>query len=384
MTKTTYQNEQLKRAFFTYLHGAKGFADTSLRSFAEAIWQWQLFTEGDDFTAFNQEKAMAFKEWLAARPAKTKAGRLSLATQSNYLRRVKCFFLWLSDQPGFKSKIRKADTEFLRLSNQEALIVRSGTTRAKPTLEQAKKIIEGIVVKNDIDLRDRALLSFALVTGCRISAIISLRVKNFDKAERTVHQNPGDGVHTKNTKPILGTLLPIGWDAPERYFLEWFERLEARGAGQDDPIFPATRGEVGRVKTADGSMLVGNLFWKNASGARKVFQKRCTETGSQYFNPHSFRHLAIGIMAKKRITEEEKKAISVTLGHANVGTTFGSYGNTNMSNEEAVSIVKRLKALEAMEEADGSTLTGEARILLEEFMAKMQAMGIHIPTLPPN
>lgn len=84
MTKTTYQNEQLKRAFFTYLHGARGFADTSLRSFAEAIWQWQLFTGGEDFTTFNQEKATAFKEWLTTRPTKTKAGRLSLATQSNY------------------------------------------------------------------------------------------------------------------------------------------------------------------------------------------------------------------------------------------------------------------------------------------------------------
>ncbi len=377
MTKTTYQNEQLKRAFFTYLHGAKGFADTSLHSFAEAIWQWQLFAEGDDFTSFSQEKAMDFKNWLATRSTKTKAGRLSLATQSNYLRRVKCFFLWLSDQPGFKSKIRKGDTEFLRLSNQEALIVRSGTTRAKPTLEQAKKIIEGIVVTNEIDLRDRALLSFALITGCRISAIISLRVKNFDKAERTVYQNPGDGVHTKNTKPILGTFLPVGWDAPERYFLEWFERLEVRGARQDDPIFPATRGEVGRVKTADGSVLVGNLFWKSASGARKVFQKRCTETGSQYFNPHSFRHLAIGVMAKKRITEEEKKAISVTLGHSNVGTTFGSYGNTNMSNEEAVSIVKRLKASEAMEGVGGSMLTSEDQALLERLIEKMKVAGIH-------
>jgi len=51
--------------------------------------------------------------------------------------------------------------------------------------------------------------------------------------------------------------------------MEWFEHLEARGAGQDDPIFPATQGEIGHVKSADGGVLVGNLFWKNAS--------RCSE-----------------------------------------------------------------------------------------------------------
>ncbi|MEI7720263.1 MAG: site-specific integrase [bacterium] len=385
MTKTTYQNEQLKKKFFTYLRGGKGFEESSVRSSAEAIWQWQLFAEGDDFTNYDQEKAQAFRQWLATRPAKTRAGHLSLATQSNYLRRVKGFFLWLSDQPGFRSKVLKGDIEFLRLSNKEALIVRSGTTRPMPTLEEAQKIIESIVIKDEIDLRDRALLSFALATGCRISAIISLKVKSFDKVKQTVYQNPADGVHTKNTKPILGTFFSIGWGAPEQYFMEWFERLEARGAGQDDPIFPATRGEIGRVKSADGGVLVGNLFWKNAAGARKVFQKRCKEAGSQYFNPHSFRHFVISVMSRKPLTEEQKKAVSRTLGHANVGTTFrGAYGNANMSDETAVNIVKRIKEFEAIKGAGGSAFTSEEMALLEGLMTKMQAVGIHIPTVSPD
>jgi len=105
MTKTTYQNEQLKRAFFTYLSGAKGFEKSSVRSYAEAVWQWQLFSDGEDLSSFDESKASAFKEWLATRPTKTKARRLSLATQYNYLRRVKRFFSWLSDRPGFKNKV---------------------------------------------------------------------------------------------------------------------------------------------------------------------------------------------------------------------------------------------------------------------------------------
>ena len=371
MTKTTYQNEQLKRAFFTYLRGAKGYEESSVHSYAEAIWQWQLFTDGDDFIAFDQEKAQGFKEWLMTRPTNTKAGRLSLATQSNYLRRVKGFFFWLSDQTGFKKRVLKSDVEFLRLSNKDALIVRSGTTRAMPTLEEARKIIESIVVKNEIDLRDRALLSFALATGCRISAIVSLKMKSLDKVKKTIYQNPADGVRTKSSKSILGTFLLLGWDAPERYFIEWYEHLEARGSGQDDPIFPATRGEVGHIKSADGSVLVGNLFWKNAAGARKVFEKRCKEADSRYFNPHSFRHLVINTLGKERLTEQEKKAVSVTVGHARVGTTFGSYGNASMSDEEAVNIVKKLKDHLAKEGANGSTFTSEEKAFLEGLAAKM-------------
>jgi integrase/recombinase XerD len=380
MTKTTYQNEQLKRAFFTYLRGAKGFEESSVHSYAEAIWQWQLFTDGDDFTAFDQDKALAFREWLMTRSTKTKAGRLSLATQSNYLRRVKGFFFWLSDQTGYKKKVLKSDIEFLRLSNKDALIVRSGTTRAIPTLEEARQIIESIEIKNEIDLRDRALLSFAVATGCRISAIVSLKMKSFDKVKKTIYQNPADGVRTKSSKPILGTFFPIGWDAPEQYFVEWFEHLEARGSGEDDPIFPATKSEIGHIKSADGSVLVGNVFWKNAAGARKVFEKRSKEADSRYFNPHSFRHLVVSILSKMALTEQQKKAASLTLGHANVGTTFGSYGNGNMSDEEAVKIVKRLKDWEAKQGTNNSIFTSKDEEDMERLIGKMKAAGV--PTTP--
>ncbi len=380
MTKTTYQNEQLKRAFFTYLRGAKGFEKSSIHSYAEAVWQWQLFSDGDDFASFDESKALAFKEWLSTRPTKTKAGRLSLATQYNYLRRVKRFFSWLSDRPGFKNKILKGDVEFLRLSNKDALIARSGSTRANPTLEEARKLIEGIEIKNEVDQRDRALISFAAITGCRISALISLRMKNFDKEKRLVSQNPGDGVHTKDSKKILTPLYPIGWDAPEQYFMEWFEHREATGSQADDPIFPATVGEIGRVKPAHGSGFVGNVFWSNPSGARKVFQKRCMEAGVPYFHPHSFRHLAVSVMAKIPLTEEQKRAFSITLGHANVTTTFGSYCSRNMSNEEAVQIVEQIKAFEAKEAVSGPTFTNEDRATLMGLLEKMKAA--EIPTTP--
>jgi hypothetical protein len=47
-------------------------------------------------------------------------------------------------------------------------------------------------------------------------------------------------------------------------------------------------------------------------------------------------------MSKARLTEEEKKAISMNLGHENVGTTFGSYGYGNMTPIDAVKIVQKL------------------------------------------
>ncbi len=154
-----YENEKIKREFFEHLSGAEGFVKSSVRTFAEAIGQWQLFSDNDDFANFNKSKAAEFREWLASRATKTKSGQLTIVTQYNYLRRVKRFFTWLSGHPDFRNKVFKNDIEFLRLSKKDALIARSGTTKTMPTFEEVKQIILSIGGQNEIDMRDRAIIS---------------------------------------------------------------------------------------------------------------------------------------------------------------------------------------------------------------------------------
>ena len=70
-------------------------------------------------------------------------------------------------------------------------------------------------------------------------------------------------------------------------------------------------------------------------------------------------------MSKTRLTEEEKRAISLSLGHDNVGTTFGSYGYGSMSPEDAVKIVQRITS-----QKDGSSdlaITAEEWSILEKL-----------------
>jgi len=340
MTNSNYKNEQSKRQFLEHLKGAKGFADDSLNKHAEAIYQWQVFSGDDDFATFTKEKATKFCDWLKTRDAKTESGTLSLPTQYNYLRRIKKFFSWLADQPDYRKDIRKNDIDFLRLSKKDARIATSGTTKRIPTFDEVKKIIESIGSENEIDLRDKAILSFALITGMRISAIATLGMKNFDRESELIDQNPGDGVQTKNSKKILTTFFPIGWDEPRRCFLEWYDHQLERGARPDEPIFPSTL--KGFSEKSYSKTLVSSDFWSSAGGARKIFEKRCINAGVPYFHPHSFRHLIVSLMSKTRLTEEEKKAVSLNLGHDNVGTTFGSYGYGGMSPLDAVEIVKKL------------------------------------------
>jgi hypothetical protein len=59
--------------------------------------------------------------------------------------------------------------------------------------------------------------------------------------------------------------------------------------GPDDPLFPATRVEVGKegLFAAVGLNRVG---WRNATGIRRIFQAAFEPADLPYFNPHSFRN----------------------------------------------------------------------------------------------
>lgn len=369
MTKNILENEKRKREFFDYLRGADGFDESSVHAFAGAVAQWQTFSDNEDFGNFDKARARAFQNWLKERPSHTETGQISLNTQYSYLRRIKRFFKWLSEQPNYRNRIFKNDVEFLKLSKKEARIATAGTTKKMPTFEEVKEIIESIAIQSEIDRRDRAIICFALTTGIRISAIISLKMKSFDREKKLIDQNPGDGVKTKNSKHILTTFFPIGWEAPERYFLEWYDYLKSKGFQGDDPIFPSTMSGFTDGKSEYSKEFVSNDFWVGTDGARKIFKKRCEDADLPYFNPHSFRHLIVNVMSKARLTEEEKRAISLNLGHANVATTFGVYGYGSMSNDDAVKIVQRLKVAEGDNQFVLS-LSGDEKAILERVLKR--------------
>ncbi len=89
-----------------------------------------------------------------------------------------------------------------------------------------------------------------------------------------------------------------------------------------------------------------------------------------YFHPHQFRHLVVNILSKTRLTEEEKRAISLNLGHEDVGTTFGAYGYGSMSDDDAVKIVQKLK--DVQNDGDGGlTLSDDERAALERVMRRI-------------
>ncbi len=342
--KTTYKNEQLKRTFYSYLKGSQGFSEKSIKKYEQAIWLWEDFSSMADFSSFNKTMAEGFKEWLKNKRKINSQDKISLSYCYDNLRFLKVFFDWLSKQKGYKSKINQTDVEYLTLSQREAKEATQPKSVQSPLFEEIKKVIENIKGKTEIEMRDKALFSIALLTGARISAIRTLTLKSLDRNNLVLYQDPKLGVETKFGKRIVSTLMPFSYKEALGYFLDWYDYLDKQKRfSPDDPIFPATKIENGKENISyynTGEVEPKKL--KNSQSLRKIFKKRFESAGIKYYHPHTFRHWWVKEIAKLPLTEEEKKAISQNLGHENVGTTFGSYGYGKVDEGRQIEIIKNI------------------------------------------
>jgi integrase len=316
-------NERIKRQYLTYLEEAKRMSTSSADQAAAAIALFEASTGYRDFRAFHIEQARKFKRQLEAiNPATGKP--LAKATAYSRLMAVKAFFIWLAGQPGYKSKITYSDPDYFNPSNNDARIAKAARDRDAPTLDQIRHVLATMPSDTDIEKRDRALFAFAILSGARDDAMASMSLRHVDLGRRTVFHDARD-VRTKNRKTFTSTFFPVGEEI-EAIVAGWISHLaQERLFAPQDPLFPATRVEIG-----DSGLFapvgLDRRNWRNASPIRRIFRQAFSAAGLPYFNPHSFRNTLAALGERVCTTPETFKAWSQNLAHDNVLTTFTSYG----------------------------------------------------------
>jgi integrase len=343
MASIVYKNEVIKRKFFGYVRNSKGFAEKTIECYEKAILLWADFSHNADFIGFNKTAAEGFKDWLKAKKKANSQKEISISYRYDILRYLKVFFVWLSKQKGYK-KIDQTAIDYLNLPKADVKIATQPRKIEVPSLEDIKAVIEGIRGSSEVEKRDRALISLIFLTGARISAVRTLPMKSFNKDKLTIDQNPVFGVKTKFSKRIITPLISYLYKEPLNYFLEWFDYLkEEKKFEPDDPIFPATKIENGVENLSYyNTGQVEPIFWESSSSPRKVIEKRFGEAGIKHYKPHAIRHSLIKRLSKLPLTEEQKKAISQSLGHEDVRTTFGSYGYGKIDEDKQIEIIKNI------------------------------------------
>lgn len=334
MKSVNAQNERVKRSYFSYLKEARRYSDQSVDGVAAALSRFEAYTRFKDFKTFRPEQAVGFKRHLAEQLSQRSGQPLSKATLYSTLAALKNFFHWLAGQPGFRSRLRYSDADYFNLSEKEARIAKARRAAEGPTLDQVLHVIRQMPAETEIELRDRAVVAFALLTGARDNAIASIKLKHVDLAAGRVDQDARE-VRTKFSKSFPTWFFPVGENI-RQIVEEWvrFLREEKRWTGEE-PLFPATKVSLG----VEGKFQAAGLekrHWSNADPIRSIFRAAFEAAGQPYFHPHSLRKTLVQLGEQLCRTPEEFKAWSQNLGHDKVMTTFNSYGAVAHGRQAAI------------------------------------------------
>lgn len=338
MRKHHPKNERIKRRYLLYLSEAKRMSDSSVDKVAAHIADFETFTGYRDFARFHIEQARRYKEHLRNRESAATGKLLAKATINSRLKALRAFHIWLADQPGYRRNVRYADAEYFNDSANDQRISRATRPKNVATLEQVKRAISLMPHSSEIEMRNRAIVAFALLSGARDNAIASMRIGLIDFEARTIFQD-ARLVRTKDAKSIFGPFFPVGEDVVS-IVLDWVTYLrEQKQFGSNDPLFPASKLERNSEGYFEASS-VGTSIWSNADPIRNVFRTAFEAAGLPYSNPHTIRDTLTALGEGLCQTPEEFKAWSMSSGHENVLTTLTSYGK--VSDQRRIKIMHDL------------------------------------------
>lgn len=355
-------NERVKRQYFRFLFEARGRDVATIDRVAKSLARFEADTQHKDFKRFHREQAVAFKRRLAEATNDRSGERLSKATVHSILRDLKCFFKWLSREPGFRSHIEYADADYLNLSEKDAAVARAKREKAVPTLDQVRHVLAVMPSATVLERRDRALVAFATITGARVRALATFRVGHVDLEAGHVEQDART-VMTKFAKTFRTVFMPV-CDIAQEIVVQWVVELRDEHLfSPDDPLFPATAmglSETGEFRP-EGLARHG---WASSGPIRDVFRRAFEGAGLPYFNPHSFRDMLVRHAMTMALSPEEMKAWSQNLGHSDVLTTFTSYGSVPVHRQAELIRARADKAVE--------TLIDD-RVLLEALARRLKS-----------
>ena len=336
MAKPTHNplNERIKHQYFGYLREARRRNDASVDAVAKALSRFEELTGFRDFRQFHREQAVAFKRKLDEQLSQRTGTRLSRATVHSTLSALRSFFIWLADQPGFKSRISYSDADYFNLSEKDVRVANARRDRPGPALAEVHRVLATMPALSEVERRDRALVACVLLTGVRDGALVSLKLKHISLNQGLLEQDARE-VKTKNSKTFSTWFFPVGGDARE-VLEDWVRYLrEGLGWSGADPLFPATRMGLG----PQGLFVpvgLDRVPWRTAEPVRRIFRTAFGLAGLPYFPPHSIRKTLARLGEEVCQSPEAFKAWSQNLGHEDVLTTFTSYGTVSPGRQAEI------------------------------------------------
>ena len=322
MRKSNEENERVKRDYFEFLRHAEGQDEASIDKVVAALLMFEESTGFKTFKSWHRDQAVRFKAHLGKRQnARTKT-LLSLSTRDAMLRAVQKFFRWLASQPGYKSRVSYADVAYLNNFAKDARAARGPRPIPYPSMEQCAHAFLAMQEGSEVQRRDKAIFALLMLTGARDGALASLRLKHVNLFDGQIFQD-GRDVATKASKTIDSYYMPVDPMYRET-FEQWVIYLrETKLFGPEDALFPKDRTGVTDGRFAN--LGLSRDPYSNGAKVRAIVQGAFEFVQMPPYIPHSFRKTLVLNADKVCRSLEEMKAVSLNLGHDNLGTTADSY-----------------------------------------------------------
>lgn len=321
MRKFNAENERLKRRYEQYLREAKGQDEKSIDKARAALVKFESCTNFKPFKAFHIEYARKFKDTLA-RAKNARGKHLSLTTIDATLRLVKGFFHWLAGQQGFKKVVSYADVEYFNNNRNNARAAHAQGPVHFPSQQAAYHAFQAMESRTDLERRDKAIFAFLMMTGARVGAVSSLRLKHINLVDGYVFQD-GREVRTKGGKTIKTWFFPMHPDYLANFTL-WVNYLRKdKMFGQEDALFPKPERRLVRGRFVF-DRLSRDLY---ADGAKvsEVFRTAFAQVQMHPYGAHSVRKTLGQELSDRNLPLAAQKAWSQNMGHDDLRTTIGSY-----------------------------------------------------------
>ncbi|HEX3495918.1 MAG TPA: hypothetical protein VHT02_01885 [Methylocella sp.] len=246
MTKRNAANERVKRAYLQRLKEVEGRDEASIDAVAKAIDRFEEHSKHRDFKRFHVEQVCAFKRQLATTKNVRTGQSLSASTIHSTLAALKAFFFWLAQQRGYRSRIKFADTEYFNAPDNLSRIATSRRYKACPTLKRIRAMLDAMPAGNELELRDRALIAFAILSGARDRAIVSFKLKHIDIESELIEQDARE-VRTKRAKTFTTWFFPVGEDIRTFSSNGWLSFASKNPSVQRTRYFPSRRSRLATI-----------------------------------------------------------------------------------------------------------------------------------------
>ncbi len=252
--------------------------------------------------------------------------------------------------------------ENFNLSENDKRAAKAGKPRDFASLEQIKLAMDKMPLGNEIEKRNKAIFSLLTLTGVRVSALISLKLKHVDLDRGLIDQDPRE-VNTKRKKQITTYFINVD-DEIKACFFDWVSFLrEEKLFSPSDPLFPAIENKY----DGNGGFTKEHLSKNHLHSINtidEIVKFAFENAGLKYYSPHTFRNTLTMLASRFCATPEEFKAYSQNIGHDNVLTTFTSYGYVDEFRQGE--IVKGMKFKK------GEVAESETSLMLKVMMKKIE------------